>query len=87
MCACARGKEKSVPDFHSLWLRTAAISRVRISLLVYKSTLEKLSQVTAQREIQVMLLSPEASPHPQRKDVAGMQKGCLGLSECLGGHS
>lgn len=62
MCACDKGKEKWVPDFHSLWLRTAAVSRVRISLLVYKDTLGKLSQVRALRETQVMLLNPEASP-------------------------
>lgn len=50
---------------------------VRSSLLVYKGTIGKLSQVTAQGQIQEMPFCPEASPRLQRKDAVGSH---------LGGH-
>lgn len=53
---------------------------MRSSVLVYKGTMGKLSQVSAQREIQKMLLSPEASPHLQRRDAVGRSHWIFGRS-------
>lgn len=67
---CAGAKDKWVPDFPSLAQDCCHEQTVRSSLLVCKGTMGKLSELVAQREIQEMLLVPEASPHLQRKNAA-----------------